>query len=124
MVYIPGAAPGAGVQFSNGFLQMLRIIAGLLTMMMVALPGQAIAQVVIDGVAIRPQDLPRVQSQCNALAVATRSSLTDDQGSELLEPSPDPASSFSQGANSMDNALSRYDLNRLTLRKCREAGLL
>jgi hypothetical protein len=103
---------------------MRRIIPGLLTMALLATPTQALAQVVIDGVEIRPQDLGRVQSQCNSLAAATRASLTDDSGSELLEPSPDPASSFSQGANSMDNALTRFDLNRLTAAKCKAAGLL
>lgn len=81
-------------------------------------------QTVIDGVEIRLSDLPRMRSYCNSLAAASRSSLTDDQGAELMEPSPDPASSFSQGANSMDNALTQFDLNRLTVAKCRAAGLL
>lgn len=92
-----------------------------------SLAGGAMAQsgqIVVDGYVLSPEDVPRARSYCNSLLAATRSSLTDDQGSELLEPSPDPASSFSQGANSMDNVLTRYDLNRLTVRKCRESGLL
>lgn len=101
-----------------------QILAGAALMAMLATPGAAVAQVVIDGVQVRPEDLGRVQSQCNSLAAASRASLTDDQGAELLEPSPDPASSFSQGANSMANALSHFDLNRLTVWNCRAAGLL
>jgi hypothetical protein len=105
-------------------VQKFKTLSGLVVVAVLAMSANASALVFIDGVEIRPQDLPRVRSQCNSLAAATRSSLTEDQGSELLEPSPDPASSFSRGANSMDNALTRYDLNRLTVRKCREAGLL
>jgi hypothetical protein len=82
------------------------------------------AQVVIDGVGISPADLPRVQVQCNALAARSLSSLTDNEGADLVEPSPDPASAYSAGANRMDNALTRFDLNRLTLNKCRAAGLV
>ena len=99
-----------------------RTLASILLAATFVLPGNVAAQVVIDGAQISSQDVPRVRSYCNSLLAATRSSLTDNSGSELLEPSPDPASSFSQGANSMDNALSRFDLNRLTAAKCRAAG--
>jgi hypothetical protein len=98
------------------------VLASMLLAMSLGFPGSAAAQVVIDGVAVSPQDVPRVRSYCNSLLAATRSSLTEDSGAELLDPSPDPASSFSQGASSMDNALSRFNLNRLTAAKCRAAG--
>lgn len=103
----------------------MRFVAALA--LALSLAGGAVAQsgqIVVDGHLLSPEDVPRARSYCNSLLAATRSSLTEDQGSELLEPSPDPASSFSQGANSMDNALTQYDLNRLSVRKCRDAGLL
>lgn len=82
----------------------------------------AVAQSSIDGFQIAPEDVPRAQSYCNSLAARSNRSLTDE-GEKPDEPSPDPASSFSQGANSMDNALSGFDLNRLTLARCRALGL-
>lgn len=80
------------------------------------------AQTSIDGFQIAPEDVPRARSYCNSLAAQSNRSLTDE-GEKPEEPSPDPASSFSQGANSMDNALSGFDLNRLTLARCRALGL-
>lgn len=101
-----------------------KITVGTLLTTLLLFPAVSVAQIVVDGQQIRQSDIPRMQSYCNSLAAASRSSITDDIGSELLEPSPDPASSFSQGANSMDNALTQFDLNRLTVAKCRAAGLL
>ncbi|HEV7276739.1 MAG TPA: hypothetical protein VGN80_10660 [Devosiaceae bacterium] len=103
----------------------MRFILTIATVL--SLAGGAMAQsdqIVIDGFVLPPEDAPRARSYCNSLAAASRSSLIDDSGAELVEPSPDPASSFSQGANSMDNALTQFDLNRLTVAKCRAAGLL
>ena len=84
----------------------------------------AMAQVVVDGIEVRPEDVPRLQVYCRSLAVARTRSLTSNATDGMTEPSSDPASSWSIGANSMNNALSHFDLNRLTYGKCREAGLL
>ena len=86
--------------------------------------GGTLAQVVIDGIEVRPEDLPRLQVHCRSLAAARTRSLTSDATAGMTEPSSDPASSWSIGANSMNNALSHFDLNRLTYKKCREADLL
>lgn len=82
------------------------------------------AQLVIDGIEVTTEDLPRLQAYCRSLAVERTRSLTSDATAGMTEPSSDPASSWSIGANSMNNALSHFDLNRLTYKKCREADLL
>lgn len=102
----------------------LHIVRNLLTAAVIAMPGMALAQVVIDGVQIRPDDLPRVRSQCEELGAQTRASMIEDQGADLLEPSPDPANPYSRGASTIDNVLSDFDLDRLTPDKCRKAGFL
>jgi hypothetical protein len=99
------------------------IIYALAISVTLALPGAALAQAVIDGEQVSPEDLPKIRSQCRALAGRENVSLTGD-GEDLIEPSPDPASAWPRGANSMDNALTRFDLNRLTYAKCRAAGLV
>jgi len=89
-----------------------------------AVSSAAFAQTVIDGIEVSPDDLPEIRAQCDALAVGERESLTSDEGTDMLEPSPDPASGWPAGANGMDNALTRFDLDRLTLAKCKDAGLV
>lgn len=103
-------------------MRTVRAIIGTLALVALLAPGTALAQVVIDGVEVSPADLPRVRTQCNSLIAAQNRSLTSDEGADLIEPSPDPASAYSAGASSMDNALSNFDLNRLTARNCRAAG--
>lgn len=100
------------------------LICTLAALAAISPAGSATAQVVVDGIVIPPEDMGRARSYCNSLAAASRQSLTSDEGADLIEPSSDPASSYSRGANSMDNALSSFDLNRLTLRRCRAAGLV
>jgi hypothetical protein len=89
-----------------------------------AVSSAAFAQTIIDGIEVSPDDLPEIRAQCDALAVRERESLSSDEGSDLLEPSSDPASVWAAGANGMDSALTRFDLDRLTLAKCKAAGLV
>jgi hypothetical protein len=88
-----------------------------------AASGPALAQSSY-GIQLSPDDVGRAQSYCNSLQARANSSLTDRQGEELLEPSPDPAASWSRGASALDNSLAGFKLNRLTLRSCRELGLI
>lgn len=101
--------------------KLLAMTSALVMAVAMAASG-AVAQSTLDGFQIAPEDVPRARSYCNSLAAQSNRSLTDE-GEKPEEPSPDPASSFSQGANSMDNALSGFDLNRLTLARCRALGL-
>jgi hypothetical protein len=103
-------------------MKAIRMMIGAVALVAVLAPGAVLAQVVIDGVEVSPADLPRVRAQCNSLIAGQNRSLTSDEGADLIEPSPDPASAYSAGANSMDNALSDFNLNRLTVRNCRAAG--
>lgn len=102
----------------------LSTIACALAMLGMAAPGAAYAQTIIGGVAVSESDLARIKRQCDALAASENVSLSADLDAELIEPSPDPASSWPRGPDGMDEALSDFDLDTLTLQKCKAAGLV
>jgi hypothetical protein len=95
--------------------------------------GGAMAQTMIGGVDIPPEDLDRVQAHCNTLAAAENESLAetaddddaangDDDGDDA-QADPDPAADDGE-ASDMENALTSIDLDTVTLEQCREAGLI
>lgn len=105
-----------------GFFKRLILVSAVLAVSGVA---PAMAQTMVRDVAISDADLGRVQAQCDALRSRELRSLAADDG----EPPAagvivsDPASVWADGANAMDSAVSRLNLDALTLRDCREAGL-
>jgi hypothetical protein len=102
-------------------MDMSRILALLL---LVGLATPAAAQTSIRGIELSPEDVGRVQRQCNALAAQSMRSLGSSEP-EAPEPGvivSDPAGFWAENADAMDEALSRINLGSLTLRDCRAAG--
>ena len=82
------------------------------------------AQTSIKGIELSPDDVGRVQRQCDALRAQSMRSLGsgDPEPPAAGEIVGDPAGYWADNADGMDEALSRLNLGSLTLRDCREAG--
>jgi hypothetical protein len=96
------------------------------------LASGAMAQTKINGIDVSADDLPKVQAQCDALAIkdtaASTASNTTEQGSDTnnsdAPQTADPAATNADGASGMDQATTAFDLSTLTLDQCKEAGLI
>ena len=97
------------------------------------LSGAAIAQTTVNGMEVSAEDLPKVQAQCDALNAATLASPgtdtpeTSGEASDTPDETPettDPAASNADGALGIDEAVTTYPLDTLTLDQCKEAGLI
>lgn len=84
----------------------------------------AFAQTSIRGVELTATDAARVQRQCDVLKIKEMRSMASEPPEEPLagETVTDPAGYWADTANAADSALSRINLDTLTLRDCRKAG--
>jgi hypothetical protein len=88
------------------------------------LASPAVAQTSIRGVELSPEDAGRVARQCDALNAREMRSLAAETPEEPLpgETVSDAAGYWADSATGVDSALSRLNLDTLTLRECRQAG--
>jgi len=84
----------------------------------------ALAQDSIRGVPLSPEDVGRVQRQCDALQAQQMRSLAAEtpEPPEAGEIVSDAAGFWADRATGMDEALSHINLGSITLRDCRAAG--
>lgn len=92
--------------------------------LLVGVISPALAQSSIRGVELSSADAARVQRQCDVLKYKEMQSLASDTpeppGAGVIL--SDPAAYWADGADGMDSALARVNLDTLSLRDCREAG--
>jgi hypothetical protein len=88
-----------------------------------AFSGSAFAQTTIGGFDVTDEDLPRVQAQCDALAL-------DEMNGDLAGADPSDEELDADGRTSLEadtsarNDSTSIDLTVITLEDCREAGLI
>jgi hypothetical protein len=100
-------------------LSVLALVSGI------AFAGSAFAQTTIGGFDVTDEDLPRVQAQCDALAL-------DDMNGDLAgtQPSDEDTAADADGRTSLEadtsarNDSTSIDLSVITVEDCREAGLI
>lgn len=116
------------------------LMTGVAIAAMMTFSGAASAQTMIAGQTVSETDLPRVQSQCDALwqqaQTEARVSSTDsdsdgagdenapDNSGENTDSTADPAAQGATTADGTDEALTTIDLAALSLADCQEAGLV
>ena len=91
-----------------------------------ALSGPAFAQTTFAGVALAEGDVAAVTERCEQLATAsTTESLTEssDSSEDSTAGGADATITDAPEVNEMENALTKIDLDTVTLEQCKEAGL-
>ncbi len=98
-------------------LSVLALVAG------VAFAGSAYAQTSVAGFDVSDADLPKVQAQCDALALEEQNG--DIAGTDPTEPETDEDGNTNlENDTSARNASTTIDLELITLEDCRTAGLI
>ena len=97
----------------------MKRLAIALLLLPLAAPAEAAN---LDRQTLSPADLSRVQRQCAALRFREGGSLINNTEEPLDGIVGDPSSQWASHANAMDSALSRVDLDRLSLEDCRREG--
>ncbi|MDC9825499.1 hypothetical protein PRN20_17340 [Devosia sp. ZB163] len=96
----------------------------LVVALMLGLALPAVAQTSIKGVELSPADATRVDRQCDALRFRMGTSLVNNPSEEPApgESVADPSSHWANGADGVDEALTRLNLSQLSIQDCRRAG--
>lgn len=81
------------------------------------LSGGAMAQTMVGGYTVSDEDLPKVQAQCDTLALdENESPATADETKSETEAEAE--------VNHIDEVTTGIDLSTITLEQCEEAGLI
>jgi hypothetical protein len=91
-----------------------------------AVTPPAYAQVVVGHQSVSEHDLPYVKSRCATLARKQNSIAGLNSLDRVLPPGEDyePGSLYSDAPDEIDEALTRVNLAAISLRDCRDAGLV
>ena len=79
--------------------------------------GASMAQTMINGMEVSPDDLPKVQTQCDKLAL-------DENGSPATDDNIEKSYEEQKDVSQIDELTTTIDLESLTLEQCKEAGLI
>lgn len=110
----------------------LSLISSLALATALSFSGAALAQTTVNGLTVSAEDLPKVQAQCDTLAMAATAEESTTSTNAAEENAP-AGSTASGGSNQSENpaapdasanATATIDLSAITLEGCKAAGLV